>query len=153
MIDFATATFAVIAKYIAEKLATDANYKDGWVIRSLLTLAKEIKIQIITDLAAKVYEWKLGHSNYNNPLSSKQFELARKLTLRNVATLAKIAQNKSNPSVEPVKQEEVKPIKPARKSRKKASYEPTPDVNGLAPWEHDDRRFEGVGMPEPAVEF
>ena len=151
--DFATATFAVIAKYIAEKLAADVNYKDGWVVRSLIALAKEIKVEIIIDLAAKVHEWKLGHSTFNNPLSTKQFELARKLTLRNVATIAKIAQTAAKPpsaAVEPTVKEEVVSVKPARKSRKKAEYKPTMDVGGVAPWEYDD----GVAREfEPAVEF
>ena len=92
MIDFATATFAVVAKYIAEKLAADTDRNDGWVIRSLLVLVETGSAnEVLVDLAAKVHEWKLGQSDYHHPLSLSQFMLAKGLVSRRIATLAKIA--------------------------------------------------------------
>ena len=128
MIDFATATFAVVAKYIAEKLAADTDRNDGWVIRSLLVLVETGSAnEVLVDFAAKVHEWKLGHSDYHHPLSLSQFMLAKGLVSRRIATLAKIA----------------RAAKTAAPVRQMPSQQGTAAVAGHG-WEGDRRLIESV---------
>ena len=164
--DFATATFVVIAKYISDKLNADTNRNDGWVIRSIFAIANAGSSNpVIADLAAKIADWKACKSEYHHPLSLPQFTLAKNLALRNLTTLAKLAKSNACRTADVPVAEDIVPTalasvskpaakKPARKKVKRAKpCMMTPDVEGLAPWEYDDRQFEGAGLPEMAVEF
>ena len=156
--NYATATIVEIVKYFLVVFDTDVDRNAGPVVRSLMALAAVNTDKIVQDLAGKIAAWRAGETDYRHPLSIDQFVLAKRLVCRYGTTLARIAKSKAAsgelatpatpPAVAPTPTAVPKALDNAprkrsatrkpRTAKKKVEYATTPDVGGLAPWEHDD---------------